>query len=547
MTFAQYLSGQNVIDDKTLSEAINESENQEKTLISFLAQENLISAATLLEHTKKFFNANTIDLTKLTIKNDVISLLPKQLLNNMNVLPIENNTDYLSVAIIDPSDYVLLQQIEFYCEKPIEIFLARFDHLQKIIKNFITGEQASSLAEENDIIEIKSEEAKKKLSDDKPIVQFINSVIEQAVQRNASDIHFEVYEKFCRVRLRQDGLLHEFANPERSAVARLVARLKIMANLDISERRIPQDGSIKFSLTNQSTVDIRVNSCPTMYGEKIVLRILETNNILRKIGELGFNDQQLNLFLKAVEKPQGLILVTGPTGSGKTITLYAALQHLNVIEKNISTVEDPVEIKLSGINQVNVNQKAQLFFSTALRAFLRQDPDIIMVGEIRDPETAEIAIKAAQTGHLVLSTLHTNDALQAISRLANMGIENYNLSSSISLIIAQRLARKLCDHCKAPDEISSQVLIDKFGYAKNTTAYKPRSCDRCTDGYSGRIAIHEVLSIDTDMQKFIISNSENLTLRKKIQEAFYSLSQSALEKVSLGLTSLAEIYRVIEI
>jgi type IV pilus assembly protein PilB len=357
---------------------------------------------------------------------------------------------------------------------------------------------------------------------DEPLIQFVDNIIQHALQKSASDIHIEPYESICRIRYRQDGLLHEVTEIPNNLADRLMTRLKVMAKLDISERRLPQDGRFQLS---KHAIDVRINTCPTLFGEKIVLRILDANKILFDVNALGMTDWQKQIFLEKISHPQGLILVTGPTGSGKTVTLYSALHALNTTEKNILTAEDPVEIKLHGINQVNINPKIGLQFATVLRTFLRQDPDVIMIGEIRDTETAEIAIQAAQTGHLVLSTLHTNNAIETLMRLESMGISRYNLSNAISLIIAQRLVRKICVHCHAIDFVQ---------------------CAHCFQGYLGRAGIYEMLPMDEKISRLIAANASIATLNDHLdQEGFLNLRRMGLEKVSQGITTFSEINRVI--
>jgi type IV pilus assembly protein PilB len=357
---------------------------------------------------------------------------------------------------------------------------------------------------------------------DEPVIKFVNHVIQHALQQTASDIHIEPYTAHCRIRYRRDGILHEVAEVPSHLASRLVSRLKVMAKLDIAERRLPQDGRLQLH-----GMDIRVSTCPTLFGEKIVLRLLDPQKMSLNIDHLGFDDTQKKLFLSKIKQPQGMILVTGPTGSGKTVTLYSALHHLNTAEKNISTVEDPIEIQLTGINQVPVNPKIGLDFATVLRTFLRQDPDILMVGEIRDKETATIAIQAAQTGHLVLSTLHTNSALETITRLHSMGIEPYNIVSAVSLVIAQRLVRKLCTACKQPERIGKEIF------------FRANGCDHCLQGYSGRTGIYELLPITTEITEPILNGTY-------LSQAHDSLYQAGLEKVHQGITSLSEIHRVIQ-
>ena len=372
-------------------------------------------------------------------------------------------------------------------------------------------------------------------NNDFPVISFINNIIKEGMSRGASDIHFEPYETCYRIRLRIDGLLYEINRPEIMLAPRLTARIKIMAGLDISEKRIPQDGRCHLELDTKKSINIRISICPTLFGEKVVLRLLDAHTTHLGVEQLGFSVIQQQIFLNNIHKQQGMILVTGPTGSGKTMTLYTALQLLNNSEKNISSAEDPVEIHLPGINQVQINTKTGLNFATALRAFLRQDPDIIMVGEIRDQETAEIAVKAAQTGHLVLSTLHTNSAAETLSRLANMGIEHFNIATSINLVIAQRLLRRLCPQCKTPQ------LIDN----ENLNFYEAVGCERCTAGYHGRIGIFEILLITPTISKIILASGSAQDIEQQaIKEGLINLRQAALNLAEIGITSLAEVNRI---
>lgn len=375
---------------------------------------------------------------------------------------------------------------------------------------------------------------------DEPLIRFVDHIIQQALQQGASDIHIEPFEKICRIRYRQDGLLYEIADMPINLSGRLVTRLKVMAKLDISERRIPQDG--RFALNH---IDIRMSTCPTLFGEKIVLRLLDNNKVSLELDRLGLTATQKQLFIDVISQPQGLILVTGPTGSGKTVTLYSALNYLNTKEKNISTVEDPVEIQLTGINQVHINPKINLHFATALRSFLRQDPDILMIGEIRDTETADIALQAAQTGHLVFSTLHTNSAIDTLMRLQSMGIAPYNLASSITLIIAQRLVRKLCPHCKLP-EMCPEKLLELMGFANTkNTLYRAVGCDQCLQGYQGRVGIYELLPITANLMQLIMANAHaSLIMTQAKQDGFLTLREVGFEQVMQGFTTLIELNRV---
>ena len=384
--------------------------------------------------------------------------------------------------------------------------------------------------------------------EDAPIVRFVNKILLDAIKQGASDIHLEPYEKKFRIRFRADGMLHQISSPPPNTANRIISRIKVMAKMDIAERRIPQDGRIKITLSKLQDIDFRVNSCPTLFGEKIVLRLLDPTNAQMGIEKLGFEPEQEALFLNAINRPYGMILVTGPTGSGKTVTLYTALNLLNKVERNICTAEDPVEITVEGINQVNVNVKAGLTFATALRAFLRQDPDIIMVGEIRDLETADIAVKAAQTGHLVLSTLHTNDAPQTLNRLMQMGIEPFNLVSAILLIMAQRLARRLCNYCKTPAHYPDHLLIStgfKVEELKSLRLYSAVGCEHCTAGYKGRIGIFQILTLSDSMRALILEggNAMQIAVLAK-SEGINDLRASGLNKIRLGITSLEEVDRV---
>lgn len=403
-----------------------------------------------------------------------------------------------------------------------------------------------------DITHSKTKNLSEHFDDDAPLIRFVYKIILDAVHKKASDIHFEPYEKIVRIRIRLDGILHELSNLNLNLAQQICARIKIMADLDIAERRIPQDGRFQIHLTSNKNIDFRVNSCPTLYGEKIVIRILDTLNDRLTIDDLGLEASQKNLFLQTLHKPQGMILVTGPTGSGKTVTLYTGLSLLNTVQLNISTVEDPVEIHLNGINQVNICNKTGLTFPIVLRALLRQDPDVIMVGEIRDQETAEIGIKAAQTGHLVLSTLHTNNAAQTLIRLLNMGLPFYNIVSSVKLIIAQRLVRKLCQYCKQPAMLTDVMIVEKelqnipIG---NQSIYiaNAQGCTHCIKGYKGRIGVFEIMSLTSSLNTLILSDVKPTHSQElAVQEGMLTLHKASLLKVSRGETSLEEIYRVIK-
>jgi len=426
--------------------------------------------------------------------------------------------------------------------------------LSKAIES-ILDDGTSSLEEMGSIDDIEVDDSQSRLDeaqavdDDAPIVRYINGVLLDAVKKGASDLHFEPYEKKYRIRFRVDGILHEFASPPVNLANRFSARLKVMSKLDIAERRLPQDGRIKLKISNKRNIDLRVSTLPTMWGEKIVMRILDSSAANLDIDKLGYTDEQKTKYLNALAKPQGMILITGPTGSGKTVSLYTGLNILNTVERNISTAEDPVEINLTGINQVQINNKAGLTFASALRSFLRQDPDVVMVGEIRDLETAEIGIKAAQTGHLVLSTLHTNSAAETLTRLLNMGVPAFNIASSVSLIIAQRLARRLCSECKAPlvmsDEELSGIGFTQAQLAEKHQLFKPVGCAKCTDGYKGRVGLYEVMQMSDEIGHIILNDGNAMQIAAKAEEqGMYNLRQSAIKQALNGVTSLNEVTRV---
>jgi type IV pilus assembly protein PilB len=385
--------------------------------------------------------------------------------------------------------------------------------------------------------------------EDAPIVRFVNKVMLDGIKKGASDIHFEPYEKTYRVRQRIDGVLKEVAVPPVQLSQKISARIKVMARLDIAERRVPQDGRIKMRLSKNRSIDFRVSTCPTLFGEKTVMRILDPGSAMLGIESLGYEPFQKDLYLKYLKKPQGMILVTGPTGSGKTVSLYTGLNILNLEDTNISTAEDPAEIILPGVNQVNVNPKVGLTFAAALRAFLRQDPDVVMVGEIRDLETAEIAIKAAQTGHLVMSTLHTNDAPQTLTRLVDMGVKPYAIATSVSLIIAQRLARRLCPNCKQPLDVPAEALL-KEGFRKQDVdgglrIYGPKGCGSCTDGYKGRVGLYQVMPVTETVGRIIMEGGNAISIGDQARlDGVWDLRTSGLNKVKDGLTSLEEVNSV---
>jgi len=504
------------------------------------------------------FGLPLMDIRAIDQESIAGDLLTEKLIRKHKVLPLLKRGNKVYLAVSDPTNLATLDEIRFGIGSAVEAIVVDPVELDKLIEKVLDKED-TTLAElsEGDLddIDIGDEDTDAKGTDeeaqvDAPVVRFVNKVILDAVNIGASDIHFEPYESVYRIRYRIDGVLNEISAPPLAMSTRLAARIKILSRLDIAERRVPQDGRMKMRLSKNRSIDFRVSTLPTMYGEKVVIRILDPTATEVGVENLGFEPGQKKVYLEAISRPYGMVLVTGPTGSGKTVTLYTALRMLNTSEKNLSTVEDPIEINVSGINQVQINEKAGLTFAGALRSFLRQDPDIIMVGEIRDLETAEIAVKASQTGHLVLSTLHTNDAPSTLTRLLNMGVPPFNIASSVHLIIAQRLARRLCQFCKVQTEYPEEVLLE-IGFRKNDLkdlevyGNNPDGCEHCTHGYKGRVGIFELLPISLAMQDMIMKGcTENDIEQLAQQEGFHSLRQSGLVKVKAGLTSLEEIDRV---
>lgn len=513
--------------------------------ISYLVKNNIVTSNIILDSCAKHFGLTVFDLNEYDLSWLTHSHLNQEWIHRYHVIPLQKNNNVLQIAISDPTDRQALDAITFYTGLVISPFLVAEDQLSHFIEVHFSNLHSKNL-QLNFLKDMSYDEdlaiiQENSVSYDEPVIRFVDHIIQHALHQGASDIHIEPYETICRIRYRKDGILYIVAEIPVTLASRLITRLKVMSKLDITERRLPQDGRFQVH-----QADIRINTCPTLFGEKIVLRLLHAKTF-HDINEFGLTDAQKNIFIKKISQPQGLILVTGPTGSGKTVTLYSALNYLNTAEKNISTIEDPIEIQLKGINQLNINPKINLHFSTALRTFLRQDPDIIMVGEIRDSETAEIAIQAAQTGHLVLATLHTNSAVETISRLRSMGIAPYNIISSISLIVAQRLVRKLCEHCKQPEIISAQGLTSLgFDYPQSATFYKAQGCQHCLQGYQGRIGIYEMLAITEPIMQLIMAEESSFVLRARAkQDDFYTLRDAGLEKALQGITSLTEINRVI--
>ena len=530
--------------------------------VSFLTQATQAmpdKKAMLYRMTAEEYGMPLFDLRTLNLTDRPTDLVTPKFIDEHQVLPIFHRGSKVFVAVGEPGEQAGLDAFKFQTGLGVEPILVDATALKESIEK-ISGEASASdlavLDDENlEDIEFLDEDesggetvSQADAESDTPVVRFVNKLLMDAIKLGASDIHVEPYEKRLRVRYRVDGVLHESASPPISLANRLVARIKILSRLDIAERRVPQDGRLKLAGQRKTKIDFRVSTLPTVHGEKVVMRLLDSSGASLKLSDLGMEADQLVHYEAAVKKPYGMVLVTGPTGSGKTVSLYSALAMLNRPETNISTVEDPVEINLDGINQVAINEKANLTFSAALRSFMRQDPDIIMVGEIRDLETAEIAIKASQTGHLVLSTLHTNDATATIMRMLNMGIAPYNVAGSINLIMAQRLARRLCSNCKQPTDLPPETLIDagiKEDDIDNVTAFEAIGCDACTNGYKGRAGIFQVLPVSDKLTSMILKSAGQDELESQAsEEGVSTLRQSALKKFATGQLSLAEVERV---
>ena len=555
---ARCLVQEGLLSEDQARQALEAAAREKRPFVSQVAAQGLARPAEVALAAARGFGLPVLDLEALELPREIVGLVEERLIRKHQALPVFRRGHRLFVAVADPANIEALDEIKFQSGLAAEAVVAAQDQLARIIEQSLEGEETGLTGLDDaalDDLEVSAEDEEAAPAgtdlevDDTPVVRFVNKLLLDAVNRGASDIHFEPYEGRFRVRFRLDGLLREVANPPASLAPKIVARLKVMAHLDISERRLPQDGRIRMRLSRSNQIDFRVNTCPTVHGEKVVLRLLDGSRAQLDIDQLGLEEPQKEALLRAVRLPYGMVLVTGPTGSGKTVTLYSCLHLLNDPSRNISTVEDPVEINVPGINQVNINPKAGLTFASALRAFLRQDPDVIMVGEIRDLETAEIAIKAAQTGHLVFSTLHTNDAPQAVTRLADMGLPPFAIAASVSLVVAQRLARRLCEHCKAPAELPPEALL-QAGFAEEELVglelYRAVGCDQCNGGYKGRTGIYQVMPVSEAMQRLILEGKGALALAEQARaEGVADLRASGLKKVRAGITSLEELNRVI--
>jgi type IV pilus assembly protein PilB len=546
-----------LLDEDSAKKAQAHAQDNRISLITHLVSNSIAKSQDLAFSAAQEFGMPVMDLDAFMKESFPEKIVDEKLIRKNHALPLFVRGNRLFIAVSDPTNITAQDEIKFHTGLSVDAILVEDDKLSTAIDKYLEAQDTTmGDLDDSDLddLDVENPDEKDKDStenevDDAPIVKYVNKMLLDAIKGGASDLHFEPYEKTYRVRYRTDGILHEVSKPSVKLAPKISARLKVMSQLDISERRVPQDGRIKLKISKTKSIDFRVNTLPTLWGEKIVLRILDPSSAKMGIDALGYEEVQKEMYLDALHQPQGMILVTGPTGSGKTVSLYTGLNILNTAETNISTAEDPVEINLEGINQVNVSVKVGLGFPEALRSFLRQDPDVIMVGEIRDLETASIAIKAAQTGHMVLSTLHTNSAPETLTRMMNMGVPAFNIATSVSLIIAQRLARRLCSNCKEPADIPKETLL-KEGFTQaqvdeGFTIYKPKGCDKCTKGYKGRVGIYEVVKVTPTISQLIMNEATSLDIAKQAdKEGFNNLRKSALLKAIQGVTSLEEVERV---
>jgi type IV pilus assembly protein PilB len=559
----QRLVQDGVVEEAAMLTALQAAKDRKASFVTQLIAAGAAKARDIAVAASAEFGVPLYDLDSHTVELDTVKLVQDKLLQKHRCLPLYRRGKRLFLGVADPTNLHAIDEIKFQTGMGIEAVVVEDDKLQKLIDKAVEQNEAAmpNLADDEtgfdlenlDVTggddEMEGAGVSRDDIEDAPIVRFVNKLLLDAIRRGASDIHFEPYEKMYRIRLRMDGILKEVAQPPVQLAMKLSARLKVMSRLDIAERRVPQDGRIKMKLSKTRAIDFRVSTCPTLFGEKIVCRILDPSQAMLGIDSLGYEPFQREIYLKNLAKPQGMILVTGPTGSGKTVSLYTGLNILNREDTNISTAEDPAEINLPGVNQVNVNNKVGLTFAAALRAFLRQDPDVVMVGEIRDLETAEIAIKAAQTGHLVMSTLHTNDAPQTLTRLVDMGVKPYAIATSVSLIIAQRLARRLCSQCKAIVEVPPEALLKEGFQEADVRAgikiFGPKGCSACTDGYKGRVGIYQVMPVTEAVGRIIMEGGNAIDIADQAaKEGVWDLRRAGLEKIRQGMTSIEEVNSV---
>lgn len=549
-----------LIAEDVAAQAFQQSLKEKIPFISHVVEKGLADARKIAQTAAEEFGVPLLDLGAVEIDTEVTKLVEEKLIRRHHALPLFKRGNRLFIAVSDPTNLQALDEIKFHTGTNTEPILVEEDKLVQIIESALDAADPSmaALGGEDDLenlegLEVGGDEDQREESsveiDDAPVVRFVNKILLDAIKKGASDIHVEPYERFCRVRFRMDGVLKEVAKPPLMLSQKIVARIKVMSRLDVSERRVPQDGRIKLKITKTKAIDFRVSTCPTLYGEKVVMRILDPASAKLGIDALGYEDFQKELFLQELKRPYGMFLVTGPTGSGKTVSLYTGINILNEPQVNISTVEDPVEINMPGVNQVQMNERTGLTFSEALKSFLRQDPDIILVGEIRDLETGAIAIKAAQTGHMVMSTLHTNDAPKTLTRMVDMGIPPFAIASTVNLITAQRLARRLCSNCRRQLEIPKEALraegFSEKEVESGLTIYEAVGCDKCNDGYKGRTGIYQVMPLSEEMKRLIMEGRNSIDLADQARrEGIWDLRQSGRKKVKDGIIDLAELNRV---
>ncbi len=547
-----------LLTEEAAAKAWEEAISSKIPFVSHVVSTRLVSATAVAQVAADEFGVPVLDISSIEIDTDVTKLVKERLVRENHALPIYKRGNRLFIAVSDPTNLQALDEIKFATRAQTEAILVEDDKLVKAIEKALDAADPSmGMGDDDDLegledLEIAGDEPEQDDTgldvDDAPVVKFVNKLLLDCMKKEASDIHVEPYEKFCRVRLRIDGVLIEVAKPPLALANKISARIKVMARLDVSERRVPQDGRIKLKLSKTKSLDFRVSTCPTLYGEKSVLRMLDSSMSI-PIEQLGYEDFQLKLFMVNLKKPYGMFLVTGPTGSGKTVSLYSGINLLNKVDINISTAEDPVEINLPGVNQVQIDERTGMTFPKALRAFLRQDPDIILVGEIRDLETGNIAIKAAQTGHMVMSTLHTNDAPQTLTRMVDMGIMPFAIATSINVVTAQRLGRRL-HNCKEVVDVPKEALL-KEGFSQKALArgdfsvYRPVGCDGCNAGFKGRVGIYQVMQISEEMKRLIMEGRNSIDLADQaLRERIADLRMSALKKVRDGVLSLDELNRI---
>ena len=554
----ELLLKQGVITSADLRVAMGRLREAGGALTTYVIKHCGVSEAELLTVLQEEYHLPVVDPAALDIPPEVIDVLPAVLANKYHIVPVSLSRSTLTLAMADPSNLVAINEVKFLTGFDVRAAIAGPLSIERAIERYYDralsyGDVLSQFGnEEMEVVRTEEDvdlQQLEKATEEAPVVKLVNALLTDAIKKRASDIHIEPYERLLRVRFRVDGVLHEIMQPPLKLKNAMISRIKIMASLDIAERRLPQDGRIKVKVGHGSEMDLRVSTLPTLFGEKVVMRLLDKSNVQLDVNKLGFDQRSIDLFRYAISKPYGMILVTGPTGSGKTTTLYAALNELNKIGTNISTAEDPVEYNMVGVNQLQTHEDIGLNFATALRAFLRQDPDIIMVGEIRDFETAEIAVKAALTGHLVLSTVHTNDAPSTINRMLNMGIEPFLIASSVNLIMAQRLARVVCPKCRESHEVPARTMIElgvPAEIAKDITAWRGVGCQYCGGtGFRGRTALYEMMAMTDQLRELVLSGASAIELKRQaIVDGMKTLRQSGIEKVADGVTSIEEVMRV---